>query len=244
MPTHSICRLRILDVGDPRLPRHADPLHLRREALALDGPRVHRARTGGRRRVLVRLVERVLQQADVRRLQRAERGPQLPLLHAQARALDAVAPPHVEHDGDAGAGARLPAPHAQAFVDGVQQAQVLVDAVAVAPAQVEDVERGVQQEGELEVGARLLRVRGEEGDVQWVVLGFRSGQLRGKIRSGRVWRVSRRGGGDSFPTCLPMMPMQAMDGTEALSLAIVASSCVAWQYGYSTDRRCKEDLRL
>lgn len=52
----------------------------------------------------------------------------------------------------------------------MQQAKVLVDAVLVARTQVEDVERGVEQEGKLEVGARLVGVRREEGDVERVVL--------------------------------------------------------------------------
>ena len=140
--------------------------------------------------MLVRAVEGVLQQLDVGRLQRAERRAQFALFDAQAGALDAGAAPHVEHDGEAGARARLPAPHAQALVDGVQQAEVLVDAAAVAPAQREYVERGVQQEGELEVGAGLGRVRREEGDVEGVVLGRRKAGLgAGRKSYGGVGRA-------------------------------------------------------
>jgi len=52
----------------------------------------------------------------------------------------------------------------------VQQAQVLIDAVLVRGAVVEDVEGGVEEEGEFEVGAGGAGVGGEEGDVEGLVL--------------------------------------------------------------------------
>ena len=54
----------------------------------------------------------------------------------------------------------------------MQEAEVLVDAIAIAGAQVEDVERCIEMEGEFEVGARLMGMRGEDGDVEGVVLRF------------------------------------------------------------------------
>lgn len=86
----------------------------------------------------------------------------------------------------------------------MQQAKILVDAVLVTRTQVEDVERGVEQEGKLEVGARLVGVRREEGDVERVVL------MRWLAECGIREEIAS--------TFLPMMPMQAIDG--AMGVAI------------------------
>jgi hypothetical protein len=46
----------------------------------------------------------------------------------------------------------------------------LIYTVAVAGAGVEDVERGVEEEGEFEIGGGVGCVRGKEGDMEGVVL--------------------------------------------------------------------------
>ena len=52
----------------------------------------------------------------------------------------------------------------------MEEAEILIDAVLVAGAEVEDVERGVEEEGKFEVGAFLGGVRGVERYVEGVVL--------------------------------------------------------------------------
>ena len=125
---------------------------------------------------------------------------QLPFPHSHPPRLHPFSPPHIQHDGEARAGACFPTPDAQSLVDGVEQAEILIEAVAVAGAQVEDVEGGIEQEGEFEMGGGLGGVWGEEGDVEGVVLG--GGEVSGE--DGR--RLGESG------TCLPMTPMQAMEG--------------------------------
>lgn len=48
----------------------------------------------------------------------------------------------------------------------------MIYAVAVARAGIEDIEGGVEEEGEFEVGGWVGCVGGEEGDVEGVVLGW------------------------------------------------------------------------
>jgi len=52
----------------------------------------------------------------------------------------------------------------------LEKPKVLIDAVAVAGAGVENVEGGVEEEGEFEVSGWGGEVWGEEGDVERVVL--------------------------------------------------------------------------
>lgn len=58
----------------------------------------------------------------------------------------------------------------------MEEAEVLVYAGAVTGAELEDVEGGIEVEGEFKVGARGGGVRGEEGDVKGVIL-LRGGLL-------------------------------------------------------------------
>lgn len=89
----------------------------------------------------------------------------------------------------------------------MQQAEVLVDAVLVRGAVVEDVEGGVEEEGEFEVGAGGAGVGGEEGDVEGLVL-----------RAVSDGDGGRRGEGGGRGTCLPIMPMQAIEGVEVMAV--------------------------
>lgn len=58
----------------------------------------------------------------------------------------------------------------------MEEAEVLVYAGPVTGAELEDVEGGVEVEGEFKVGARGGGVRGEESDVEGVIL-LRGGLL-------------------------------------------------------------------
>lgn len=80
-------------------------------------------------------------------------------------------PPHIHDDCEFGARARLPTPDAEALVDGLEHAQVLIDAVTVPCADLEHVEGGVEQEGKLAVRALGGTMGWEKGDVERVVLG-------------------------------------------------------------------------
>lgn len=74
----------------------------------------------------------------------------------------------------------------------MQQAEVLVDAVLVRGAVVEDVEGGVEEEGELEVGAGGAGVGGEERDVEGLVLrAVSDGGGEGRGGGVRVCRLCR-----------------------------------------------------
>lgn len=76
----------------------------------------------------------------------------------------------------------------------MQQAEVLIDAVFIAGAEVEDVEGGVEEEGEFEVGAGGVGVRGEEGDVEGVVLWGGGGGLAVYRGDGRSEGLGVEGG--------------------------------------------------
>ena len=95
--------------------------------------------------------------------------PQIPI-HQTPRPSIPTFPPRINHDRKSRPRPRFPAPDTQPLVNGLQNAQVLIDAVPVSSTGVENVEGGVEEEGEFEVRGGRAGVRGEEGDVERVVL--------------------------------------------------------------------------
>ena len=138
--------------------------------------------------MLVRVVERILQQPYVRPLHRAEHRlelgiPQPALLRprrvTEGRRIDAAAA-HVDDADEADACVGLEAVGGEAVVDGLEEAKLAREADArggvCAGAQVEDVDGGGEEEGELQGGAdggegvRCRVVGWEDGDVEGAVL--------------------------------------------------------------------------
>ena len=134
--------------------------------------------------MLVRIIERVLQQSDVRALHGPEDGFELGISQTlppgpNSGGVDAP-PAHVHHADEAHTRVRLEAVGSEAVVDGLEQAKVAGQADArngvALGAQVEDVDGGGEQERELEGGADgreavSRRVVGwEDGDVERIVL--------------------------------------------------------------------------
>lgn len=180
------------------LPSLANPLHLLNKPLTRNLTPLHPPTSNGHRRMFIRHIEGVLQQSYIRCLQRLEclgyptyqqsslstpsashalnqvqrvatHAPQIPI-HQPSRPSIPTFPPRINHDRESRPRPRFPAPDTQALINGLQHAQVLVDAVPVPSTGVEDVEGGVEEEGEFEVRGRRAGVRGEEGDVERVVL--------------------------------------------------------------------------
>lgn len=134
--------------------------------------------------MLIRVVERVLEQAYVRTLHRTEHGLELgvpqPLPRSPGRRRVDAPPPHVYDADEPHACVGLEAVGGEAVVDGLEEAKVARqadagDGVALG-AEVEDVDGGGEEERELEGGADGRegvggRVVGrEDGDVEGVVL--------------------------------------------------------------------------
>lgn len=143
--------------------------------------------------MLVRLKKRILGQTNIRGLHGLEDGPQFALAQPRRRAGEPLVAPvgsdgsivdapaaHVDNHDKAGARVGLEAVGGQAVVDGVQQAKVTRQAGpgggVLARAQLEDVERAGENEGELQRGADGTEGVGrgvvgrEDGRVEGVVL--------------------------------------------------------------------------
>lgn len=174
----------LLEYHHPRRPPLPDPPHILRKLPTRDlapAPPVQR-------RMLVRVVERVLQQPYVRPLHRPEHRLQLgvpqpallrPRRVTEGGGVDAAAA-HVDDADEADARVGLEAVGGEAVIDGLEEAELAREAHArggvCAGAQVEDVDGGGEQEGELEGAADggegvCGRVVGwEDGDVEGAVL--------------------------------------------------------------------------
>lgn len=170
------------EVCYPRRPTLSYSLHVVRKLATRNLLAAHAPKG----RMLVRVVEGVLQEMHIGVLHGAEHGLELRVAQAGAhaagassRAVDAAAA-HVDDADHADARVGLEAVRGEAVVDGVQQAEVAREADArdgvVLGAQVENVDGGGEEEGELQrrpdrgEGVGRWVVRGEDGDVEGVVI--------------------------------------------------------------------------
>lgn len=194
----------------PRSPAVPDPLHVVHEFLTRD----LLAPIPAQWRVLVRVVEGVLQQPHVGVLHGAEHGLELrvpqPLLGRGGRRVH-EAPAHVHDTHEADPRVGLEAVGGEAVVDGLQEAVLAREPTArygvVSGTELKHVDRGGEDERELEGGADRCEVVGyrvlrwEDGNVHGVVLGIGEPGARKKT----AWKVGKL-------TFLPMTPKQAIEG--------------------------------
>lgn len=175
-----ICRFSFSQVRHPRRPTFSYPPHVVLKPLA----RHPRATAPLKRRMLIRYEERVLAQPHPRVLHGAEHRLELRIPQAASRGAlgGAVDPPTagVDDAHEAHPCVGLEAVDGEAVVHGVEEADVTREADVgggvLAGAEFEDVDRGGQEEGELEgcadrgecVGSWV--VGWEDGDVKGVVL--------------------------------------------------------------------------
>lgn len=99
----------------------------------------------------------------------ATHAPQIPI-RQPSRPPNPTFAPRINNDGKSRPRSRFPAPYTQSLINRLQHAQVLVDAIPVSSTGIEYVEGGVEEEGEFEVCRGRAGVRGEEGDVERIVL--------------------------------------------------------------------------
>ena len=157
-----------------RKPRFANPLHLADEPLRCDLGGAPGTVRQLQRRQRVRRVERIEQEFNIRRLHCAKRGLEIRVAQSDnwgnfsgIRIGRWRTPCHVYDYDELYTRVREPAVSCEAFVDGLEEAKVLIDSFGTC-ANVEDVETGVEEEGHVE---HFVLVGWEEGDVEGIVLG-------------------------------------------------------------------------
>ena len=137
---------------NPRIPRLPNPLQLFSESLTRNLRRPPLLIRQPQRRPLLRLIKPIQQQLYIRRLHRPKCRPQLSISEPRHRLnLPTInrlnrASSHIHYNNEFTAGVSEPAVRSEAFVQGVQEAEVLGEGVGTG-ADVEDVEAGVEDEG-------------------------------------------------------------------------------------------------